>query len=892
MNAAWSIERRLISIVVLIALGTLARPVTAQTCLEFDTRIGDPTGLSWIGYCMTKWDPDGPGPRPTCLVVGGGFTSAGAVNTPGVACWDGQEWSALSSSLYGVVYSMASWDPDGEGPEPSQLIAGGEFTSIDYVGALNIARFDGAHWHPMGEGMNNRVISLTQWDPDGDGVLPPLVVAGGYFTSAGGTPASRIAAWNGTSWQDIGGCGPDNASTVVGALTVWDADGPGDERAHLYAAGTFAVAGGVSARNIATYQNGGWVPLGSGLGPSGQHVSELTVWDPDGAGEAPSQLVAVGNFSSSGGAFLSTPTARWDGNVWASCDGFLRLASGGAVRSVTTWDPDGDGPLNSRIVAGGQLSSTHASRHILQWDGAAWLPMASGLGNVVDDDDVKAVITFDPDGDGPQSESLFASGDFYVAGTQYVQYFAQWTGTRWIGTGSGIGPVAGPEHGSNPVRVECLHSWQRGDAADEAPTLVAGGAFLNCNFQVANNIAAHVDGDWSTMAEGVIGRILDMCSPGSAWTGPIGRDLFVGGTLTRVGSTNTGGIGSWDGTTWRTLGSGLNGTVTALAAWDRDGTGPLAGEIVAGGAFTASGSTLLNRIAVWNGQNWRALDQGFNGAVGALLAFDFDGSGPQGARLIAAGNFTMSGTRSTPGIARWNGVVWESLGSGIALAGSAVSMLAWDPDAIGPALPQLIVYGDVALAGGVFTNGIARWDGSAWHNMSAGFTGPLRVLTQWRTARGLDAPTRLIAVTEQRLPSPSDGIRVRFFEWQSNAWQEIAIFTTSSDFGHDDTVTSIHAWDDDGDSATPDRLLFAGTIGFTDGRQASNIVEARPCAQTPCVGDLTDDRIIDLTDLAILLWRFGVSGHGQGADFDLDGVVGLSDLAVLLSRFGIACDEP
>ena len=64
--------------------------------------------------------------------------------------------------------------------------------------ASSIARFNGAFWTPLGEGVGGydpRVRALTAFD-DGRGKSPSLVV-GGEFTTAGGIPAHRIARWVG-----------------------------------------------------------------------------------------------------------------------------------------------------------------------------------------------------------------------------------------------------------------------------------------------------------------------------------------------------------------------------------------------------------------------------------------------------------------------------------------------------------------------------------------------------------------------------------------------------------------------------------------------------------------------------------------------------------------------
>ncbi len=62
------------------------------------------------------------------------------------------------------------------------------------------------------------------------------------------------------------------------------------------------------------------------------------------------------------------------------------------------------------------------------------------------------------------------------------------------------------------------------------------------------------------------------------------------------------------------------------------------------------------------------------------------------------------------------------------------------------------------------------------------------------------------------------------------------------------------------------------------------------CAPCDCPGDLNGDRLIDLTDLAVLLGNFGNGGATPAdGDIDGDGDVDLSDLATQLARFGIDC---
>lgn len=56
-----------------------------------------------------------------------------------------------------------------------------------------------------------------------------------------------------------------------------------------------------------------------------------------------------------------------------------------------------------------------------------------------------------------------------------------------------------------------------------------------------------------------------------------------------------------------------------------------------------------------------------------------------------------------------------------------------------------------------------------------------------------------------------------------------------------------------------------------------------------CVGDLNDDGVVDLSDLAAFLSDFGCTGGGCVADGDGDGDTDLADLSQFLSVFGTIC---
>lgn len=88
--------------------------------------------------------------------------------------------------------------------------------------------------------------------------------------------------------------------------------------------------------------------------------------------------------------------------------------------------------------------------------------------------------------------------------------------------------------------------------------------------------------------------------------------------------------------------------------------------------------------------------------------------------IIACGEFNRVGTRNISGIMQWDGAAWDSLGSGLSgnIAGAAPILYPHDLCTFGN---DLIVAGNFLKAGGITVNGIARWDGTQWHALGAGF---------------------------------------------------------------------------------------------------------------------------------------------------------------------------
>jgi hypothetical protein len=235
------------------------------------------------------------------LFVGGRFTKAGGTPADHIAKWNGASWSPLGSGLNDDVNSLAVYD-DGRGTGAA-LYAGGAFTAAGGVPLGYIAKWDGTAWTPLGAGMRFDVHALCVFDEGSGG--GSALFAGGSFQSAGGEPASFIAKWDGTSWSPL----ESGTNSTVQALTVYRG-GPDGGRA-LHAAGWFTIAGGTPASRIARWNGAEWSPLGSGVSSS---VRALVAFD-DGTGGGPA-LYAGGSFPKAGSQAMNY-IARWNGRRWS-----------------------------------------------------------------------------------------------------------------------------------------------------------------------------------------------------------------------------------------------------------------------------------------------------------------------------------------------------------------------------------------------------------------------------------------------------------------------------------------------------------------------------------------------------------------------------------------------
>jgi hypothetical protein len=333
--------------------------------------------------------------------------------------------------------------------------------------------FSDANWIAVGSG--------TGGAPNALAVSGDTLYAGGYFTTAGGTPATNIAQWNGTGWSALGSgmAGPGPAGTV-GVFALAASGGV------LYAGGNFTSAGGIGVNHIARWDGSTWSPLS-------KFDSGLTGGDVDSLAISDGTLYAGGSFTAAG-ARAATNIAQWDGTNWSPLGSGL-TGVGSAVFALAV---SGD-----TLYAGGRFTAAGGipATNIAQWNGSNWSALGSGL-------NAQAAALAISGG------TLYVGGYFTTAGGTAASNIAQWNGSNWSGLGSGM---------SGPNNVSVVYAL-----AVSGGMLYAGGGFTNVSGTAANNIAQWNGSSWSALGSGMNAGVYALAASDGL--------LYAGGAFSMAGT--------------------------------------------------------------------------------------------------------------------------------------------------------------------------------------------------------------------------------------------------------------------------------------------------------------------------------------------------------------------
>jgi T5SS/PEP-CTERM-associated repeat protein len=653
-------------------------------------------GANYRGIAnILQFDPDGTGPRKPLMIIGG----AGGVASQGnsrdtMAAYDGTSVFPLTGGVgfNGIVYGMTLHDPDGpDGPLKADLIAWGQFTQFNGTPMLQMARFDGTNWFPLGPGLGSgappgqldeSVRGVVSFDADGPGPGLPKLYACGQFSNAGSTPVPGHAVWDGVSWQ------PWATEVDPGlwwTMKVADLDGPGPERESIVISGvTGNVGSPTNVSGLAAWNGSSWRSFPDAVtGNPGESSQLLAVYDPDGAGaQLPRIFQGYGSlgrtfeYDLSTSRYLTTPA---------------NLGPHGRVKGMCVYDSDGAGPAQPLLylAADGSLSTSgQRDNSYIAWNGSDYVPLPPNGPCPPETSRTDSPMTvWDRDGSGPLNPILV----FAMEGCS----MSTWNGSAW---GTLVDVNGTPFGATNGVTT-----WDPDGPGPLNPRLV-----MSTGFQ--SGLVFQFDGVNYTSMGSVPGEVLDLGTWDSNNSG-VRKLVVVAGNTAYV----------WNGSAWNPIpNSPETQGVYDMGVWDRDGAGPQPEALAVHGNSAG--------LMIWNGSTWE--NPGLPGGdsfSGSQLVGGVDLDGPAGplpnALLIVNSQVPDNGGGIYLYTGGPDGIVLNSVIGGTECAA------VYDPDGSGPAAPQLCVGGTFASLGGQVSAFFARWDKAVdlWASPTSGtFNDPTR----------------------------------------------------------------------------------------------------------------------------------------------------------------------
>jgi hypothetical protein len=476
-----------------------------------------------------------------------------------IARWDGAAWSRMGDGLDGTVRTIAV-------AGDSSVVVGGEFSVAGKsVAAARIARWDGGQWSALGGG-------VSYSDQPSMAVVRAVAIQGqrvfvtGTFDKVGkgadAVEAAGIAVFDlatqqwsplGKGLTHLGSAGEGRALVLVG------------DRLHV--GGYFDAADGVATASLACVDvsTGTWTTFGAGIrdGEFAAQVESLA-WDAD------SQSLYVG------GSFTSADTVPASGVVRLDDTTFTALGEFTFYGNASTASVKALAVSGGRVYAGGEFTtagnSAAATWVVLDPGSADWSAPWGPIDNVVH------LLA-------PYRDGVVVGGTFTRSGTVRVTSAGIWTGDGWQTFGQGVS--YDPYADGNVYAV-----LADGDGA------YVGGYFDQAGPVPVGSVARWTGSAWDPVGGGVtgvngLGKVCAMAR--------LGDDLYVTGDFASAGGVAAANLARWDGSAWSAVGSGLNSTGYALTV--------LGGKLYVGGSFSAAGTTPASGVAMWDpaSSSWSAL---------------------------------------------------------------------------------------------------------------------------------------------------------------------------------------------------------------------------------------------------------------------------------------------
>ncbi|MCA8948402.1 MAG: hypothetical protein KDE27_02800 [Planctomycetes bacterium] len=637
---------------------------------------------SWIGgygcpgtggavNAAVLWDPDGSGPLPPALAIGGWMPVAGDIAVDGIVLYDtaSARFASLPAPPSAWVTALTVL-PNGD------LVAA--CRSYDPAGDVTeIAAFDGVSWRPLG-GRFDGVVATLLVRANGD------LLAGGSFTQHAGVPTSGLAQWFNGSWQPFQG---GVASYGVLDGTIADlCEAPGGD---VVAVGRFVTAGGVAANGIARWNGSAWTAFGAGL-PS-------LVWA---VAALPTGEVFAGT---------SQGLSRWNGTTWVSVPGlFVSPYLAPTVDQLRAL-PSGDLLVAGQFLqVAGQASSALASyRHAT----ATWSTFGTGIsnGNPNSLSGWVAALVELPNGE------LFVGGLFDRADS---------IGALNVAIRSPLGFRA--LHDGPVLAPACCLALDDDD-------FVVGGSFLSAGNVPAQCVARRRGGVWQTLGSGMATTVANAYADVADLVRLPNGDILAGGGFTIAGGVAVQSLARWDGTVWSDVGGGVGYSNGNPGRVDQIRVLP-GGDLLVGGSFHSAGGVPANNLARFDGVTWTAPGGGVpdgvvdirvrdNGNLVVLTArelLEWDGASwtlyqqfgsseaPRSVAVLRGGGFLVGGVESLYYGSATRGFL-DVLPYNLRLVTAALGRTQRVARLIDLPNGDVLVTGSMLELGGVRTPGMVRW---------------------------------------------------------------------------------------------------------------------------------------------------------------------------------------
>jgi hypothetical protein len=337
--------------------------------------------------------------------------------------------------------------------------------------------------------------------------------------------------------------------------------------------------GDISAEGTATDPNDHWWPGFSGDAPNAAvHTLALNGSD-----------LAVGGAFNLVGTSTTAYVAWWNGSAWTTNTDFTWTQ----VDVLQSWQ----GALGQGTLVGAGIASDLPGNPVGQLVNGGW----QFVGYQFYYGPITAFATW--------QNALLAGGSFTYPFTR----LASWGGDSWVAADQGL--VGG---GVNDL--EAFGGSLYAAAGSVLPSSGAGGAIYR------------LDGtSWTQLTSTIGGAFLDAAQKLTS---------FGGALFTVVSAEGVSYVARLQGTTLIPVGAAEGGSVTDIAS---DGI-----RLYAVGTFAGIGGVVAQRAASWDGSTWRPLGSGISGGQAyPNVVLAYNGS------IYVGGDFSTAGLKDSPYIARW-----------------------------------------------------------------------------------------------------------------------------------------------------------------------------------------------------------------------------------------------